>query len=171
MRWRHDKKTPVIGMARVLAIILGCCILFACATVPETVPSRYGIAVWDLDDLSVDGSQTNWGEFLSAQMIEVLTAKGTYAVVERTRLLKVLEELRLGSSALSDPQTRLKLGKIVGARYMVFGGYQIIGANVRIDVRLVDVETGKIVRALSRTGKTGNLDGGVEAARSAAKEF
>ena len=72
-------------------------------------------------------------------------------MVERERLILALEELKLGSSALADPSTRLQIGRIVGARYMVFGTYMIISGLMRLDLRLVDVETGGILKACERS--------------------
>jgi hypothetical protein len=40
---------------------------------------------------------------------------------------------------------------------MVFGGYLAVGNRVRMDLRLVDVETGRVVRTASRTGPSGGI--------------
>ena len=67
--------------------------------------------------------------------------------IERTRLVQVLEEQAIGSSELASEKTRLRLGKLLGAKEMIFGAFQILGENARIDVRLVDVETSKVIAA------------------------
>ena len=86
-------------------------------------------------------------------------------------MLRALEELRLGASPLVDHQTQLRLGKMIGARFMIFGGYQIIGDLLRVDIRLVDVETGKVLKAVHKLGSPPDLTGGIEAARQAAEEL
>jgi curli biogenesis system outer membrane secretion channel CsgG len=153
-----------------LLLAFALCGLFSCATAPVTEESEAGIAVWDIDDLSPGITHTNLGELFSAQIIEVLKNKGE-SVVERTRLLRVLEELRLGSSSLADESSRLGLGKLIGAKQMVFGGYQIVGDQMRIDLRLVEVETGRVRKAVKKTASSADLSGWIDAVRKAAGEL
>ena len=82
-----------------------------------------------------------------------------------------MEELKLGSSSLADEDTRLKLGRLSGARLMVFGGYQIIGSRMRLDLRLVEVETGKIIKAVQKVSPASDLPGWLNSARGAAEEL
>lgn len=130
------------------------------------------VAVWDLDDLSpATAPQQNLGEMLSGRIVETVQQKGTYTVVERQRLVLALEELNLGSSSLADEATRLRLGKLAGAQLMVFGAYQVIAGKMRLDVRLVEVETGRIVKAVEKIAPGGNLGTWLDAARQAAEEL
>lgn len=130
------------------------------------------VAVWEFEDASPAGAaQPGLGDLLSAQVMEVLQKGGKYAVVEREKLVLALEELRLGSSALADEETRLKLGKMAGARYMVFGGYQVFSGRMRLDMRLVEVETGKVRKAVSRMTDATDLSGWIAAARGAASDL
>jgi len=63
----------------------------------------------------------------------------------------LLKELSLDTSLLVDERTRLKLGKIVGAKLMVFGGIiEIVYDRMMIHLRLVEVETGKILTAVEK---------------------
>jgi curli biogenesis system outer membrane secretion channel CsgG len=163
-----EKGVSVIGMFFVFAAFF---CLASCTSVPVDNNRSAGLAVWDIEDVSIGGSGGNVGELLSAQVTEVLQRKGAYTVIERTRLLRVLEELRLGSSTLADEQTRLRVGKLVGARFMVFGGYQVVGDQMRIDLRMVEVETGKIRKAVQKTTQSSGLTAWMEAARLAGAEL
>jgi curli biogenesis system outer membrane secretion channel CsgG len=130
------------------------------------------VAVWDLDNLSPSKSlQPDLGQAFAGRIIEAFENKGTYTVVERQRLMLALDELHLGSSELADESTRLRLGKLVGAQGMVFGAYQVAGSSMRIDLRLVDVETGKVLRATQRTVPATDLAAWLKAAREAAEEL
>ena len=130
------------------------------------------VAVWDLDNLTPSASaQSDLGELLSAQVIEAIQSKGDYTVVERERLLLALQELRLGTEAIADESTRLKLGRISGATLMVFGAYQVIGEQMRLDLRLVEVETGKVQKAVQRTTPATDLSGWHRNAREVAGEL
>jgi hypothetical protein len=130
------------------------------------------IAVWDLEDVSPLGeARPDLGELLSSQIIETFKNQVKYTVVERERFLLALEELGLGTTSLVDDNTRLKLGRIVGAKLMVFGGYQIIGDFMRLDLRLVEVETGKTLKAVAKTTPASDLTGMLGVAQSVAEEL
>jgi curli biogenesis system outer membrane secretion channel CsgG len=147
-----------------------CC--FSCAATPDMGARKSTVAVWDLEDVSPVSSRVDVGELLSAEVSGALQRRGEYTIVERTRLLRVLEELHLGSSELADDETRLRVGRLLGARFMVFGGYQVVGEQMRLDLRMVEVETGKIRKAVSRTAPSGGgMSGWLEAARKAGEEF
>jgi curli biogenesis system outer membrane secretion channel CsgG len=124
-----------------------------------------------MEDMSPGGSRFDIGELLSLKVVEVLKNRGDYTVVERARLVRVLEELRIGSSSLADEQTRLRVGKLVGARFMVFGGYLVSGRNMRLDLRLVEVETGKVLKAVQQTVSSDDIPGWLAAAGKAAEEL
>lgn len=68
-------------------------------------------------------------------------------VVERTRLQEILDELDLGHQGKVEPGTAARVGKLLGAEWMLMGSYFELMGTMRIDVRLVDVETGKILHA------------------------
>ena len=154
-----------------LVLIPLCFSLSSCAHGPTVGQRQAGVAVWDLDDLSPGPPGEHLGELFAAQVMEVLKEKGEYTVVERNRLLLVLEELRLGSSSLVDEQARLRLGKLVGARYMIFGGYLAVGDLIRVDLRLVEVGSGKIVKGVQKECATPDMRGRMDAVKKAAQEL
>jgi curli biogenesis system outer membrane secretion channel CsgG len=160
---------------RIVAVFLStviCALLISgCATPPDPYDRTSAIAVWDLENLSPTGSPTqDLGGILSGEVIEAVREKG-YPVVERERLLLALEELRLGTSALADESTGLRLGRLVGARLMVFGGYQVIEDKMRLDLRVVEVETGRVVKSSQRIVSSVDLSQWLTAAREAALEI
>ena len=144
----------------------------ACAQKPVAPDRGPVVAVWDLEDL---GAETEalpiTGELLSNEIIQTIRQKGTYTVVERERLRLVLEELNLGTTSLVDESSRLRLGKVVGATLMVFGGYQTVGDLVRLDLRLVEVESGRTAKAVFKTAPAANVPQLLEAARVAAVDL
>jgi len=130
--------------------------LFACVPAHGPVERPEGpvtIAVWDFEDLSPFQRErfSYFKKLLADIAIEKMQELQGIAPVERSRLEQILAEQALGSSALAQESTRLRLGKLLGARRMVFGTYQVIGKQVRIDMRLVDVETSKVMAADEQT--------------------
>ncbi len=153
----------------VISVVSGCSMSSAPARLDlHSVP----VAVWDLDNLTPgQGTRPDMGEFLSAGIIQVLQERAGLDVVERERIVQILEELRLGSGELASQDTRLRLGRMAGARCMVFGGYQEIGGKVRFDLRLVDVETGKVLATSSRTVASLSMDEWLPAVQQAALDL
>jgi TolB-like protein len=148
-------------------------LFFASCAAPPGLPERgAAIAVWPIEDLSpATGSRPDLGEILADQVIDALKKRGDYVVVERKRLALALEELRLGTTALADEATRLRLGKIIGARWMIFGGYLVVGDQMRLDLRLVQVETGKVTKAVQKTTTSRDMMEWMAVARRAAEEL
>lgn len=155
-----------------------CLFLFSCAStgsLPASAtkqsPVDGAIAVWEIENMSISGSmQPDIAQFLSSRVLEAIRAAGN-VVVEREKLLSVLAELSLGASELSDPETRLRIGRLVGAKRMVFGGYQVIGQSMRIDLRMVEVETGRVLRTSEKTVESHDVTVWLTAAEEAARNL
>lgn len=127
------------------------------------------LVVWDLEDLRPMGhGQMEIGEVLSGQLAAHLSQNPGFQMVERQHLLKAIEELHLASSELADPDTRLRLGRIIGARQMVFGAFQVIGPSLRLDLRRVDVTSGRIIKTASATAVTADLESWLSSIEKAA---
>lgn len=108
------------------------------------------LVLWDFDNNTVGPMESiQAAEPLSRILPQALLARLTrypdVRIVERVKLREVLEEQKLGASALADQDTRLRLGKILGASGMIFGEYIVLGGVVRSDIRVVDVETSEII--------------------------
>jgi curli biogenesis system outer membrane secretion channel CsgG len=143
-----------------------------CASAPCMEKKIFTVAVWDLENLNpADAVGAEMGELLAVKIIETLKDSGAYTVVERERLILALEELNLGTSTLVDKSTRLKIGKIVGARLMVFGSFFVIAGTMRLDLRLVEVETGSVLKAAQKTASADALPEWLKIAREAAQEL
>jgi uncharacterized caspase-like protein len=77
---------------------------------------------------------------LQQEVIRELQARG-FTIVERRLLDKVLAEVKLGSSELADPDTQIRLGKVLAARLMVSGTLSPAGQGVAASFRAIDTET------------------------------
>ena len=90
---------------------------------------------------------------LAQMLISDLAAVDTIRVVERERLQAVLDEQKLGHGGKIDGRTAARIGKLLGARYLVLGTYFDAMGAFRADARLVNVETGQIVKSIGANGK------------------
>ena len=153
-------------------ICWGCLLLLAAcaAPAPQSVDTRQHIAVWDLEDLSpMGGGRPELATILTGKVMEGLAENPDVVLVERQKLLLALEELQVGSSQLAEESTRLRIGRLAGARDMVFGAYQIIAGQMRIDLRMVDVETGRVAATSAVTETSAALDAWLTTAQQAGR--
>ncbi len=158
---------PVIVIPALIAIVLS-----ACAGPARDSAGPVTVAVWNPEAIGpMTGTQSSMADMFAARILDQYGQSPGYAVVERESLLNVLQEQHLGSSQLADEQTRLKLGRIIGCRQMVFGAYQVIGSLMRLDLRTVDVSSGKILKTATGTAPADSLGNWLDTADQAAKDL
>lgn len=107
------------------------------AVFPFTNGGSYGPDSEDLAPLSVGVQQ---------MLLTELAQNTALRVVDRSVLRGILEEQELAQAGRVDPQTAARIGRIVGARYVVTGVFTDLYGNFRLDGRVVDVETSEILR-------------------------
>src|SRR5437762_2698557 len=112
--------------------------------------TRPAIAVFPFDNGGSYGQDKDNFDALqkgiAGLMISDLAAGAAVRVVERDELQKLLDEQNLGAAGRVDPQTAAKIGKLVGARYVVLGTFIDFYGDFRLDARLVNVETSEILK-------------------------
>jgi curli biogenesis system outer membrane secretion channel CsgG len=180
-RIRQNWKEGGLHMTRgaltvVIFIFLGVSFIFhqsgSCA---ESVSSYKHIAVFTFKNSSGNSSY-KIEDAVTDMFIAELTKNALFRIVERERLKEVVEELKLSLTGMVDPETTIKVQKLVGARYLVFGtitrcGYEQKQQSLIIDsashkttvelvARVVDAESGQTI---------GGAEGFGEARRGATK--
>ena len=145
------------------------------------------IAVLDFEDSSVTTSQTQQvvvtqggvmsqqvergkvGRAVSDMLITEFVKDGTFKVIERNQLEKILSEQKLSISGVVDPSDVAKLGKVLGVSAVIVGSVtqfgvdrQTIGffgigikkstAKVAINARMIDTSSGEIFFAAEGAG-------------------
>jgi TolB-like protein len=70
-------------------------------------------------------------------------------LVERSRVAQELRSQGLGSNPRLDAATAARIGKQVGARYAVTGNFEDFYGRFHLDARVIDTETGQIVKVVS----------------------
>jgi tetratricopeptide (TPR) repeat protein len=102
-------------------------------------------------------------EFLFLRMAEGLKASGRIEIVERAILDKLLEELKLSASDLTDPQTAVRVGKILAARLIATGSFTRFGDEGRLGIRVIETETTRIKASTAEpVDPSRGVDGAVE---------
>jgi TolB-like protein len=92
---------------------------------------------------------------ITEMLITELAGSPALQVVERDRLQALLEEQDLAKTGRVDQQTAVQLGKILGARHLLMGGFVIdTREKMRLDLRAVSVETSQVEYVETVTGKS-----------------
>jgi class 3 adenylate cyclase/CHAT domain-containing protein/TolA-binding protein len=110
------------------------------------------LTAWIMD-VTTQGYTLQEGEdtLLVSGMTDQLLQHGRVQIVERALLDKLLTELKLSASNLTDQRTALALGKLLAARLIVSGKIIYSGPHTQVSLRMFETETGRITAALNET--------------------
>jgi TolB-like protein len=135
--------------------------------IPETTKSptvtiaekdKFKIAVMEFKSLNPGTKNTSLGSMIAEMFTTEVVNNNSFKIVEREQLNKVLGELQIGQSGVLDTTDAQKLGKILGAGAIIAGSVMKMGDSLRIDSRIIQVETGIIVSAERRICKENLMD-------------
>jgi len=135
--------------------------------IPETTKSptvtiaekdKFKIAVMEFKSLNPGTKNTSLGSMIAEMFTTEVVNNNSFKIVEREQLNKVLGELQIGQSGVLDTTDAQKLGKILGAGAIIAGSVMKMGDRLRIDSRIIQVETGIIVSAERRICKENLMD-------------
>ena len=86
---------------------------------------------------------------LAAMIARAIDGHPGADVVQRARLGEVMRKLDLGPAHRVDAASAAQIGKGTGARYTVTGNFADFYGKLRINARLVNAESGEIVKVVS----------------------
>jgi TolB-like protein len=123
---------------------------------------RPGVAVFPLEYGGSLASNSDGLERLSIGIQQLLLnhflQNPSIRVVERLRIKEILDEQGLNQAGRVDAQTAARIGKLVGARYLVLGGYSEL-PDMQVSARIVDTETSEILYSRRVSGQRDKLMG------------
>lgn len=97
--------------------------------------------VFTKDARDYDGLSKGIADFLITEM----AANQNIRLIERDQVQKLIDEQKLVTGGQVDRETAVRVGKLLGAQHMIFGGFMADPkGNFRIDARAVGVEQGVI---------------------------
>jgi curli biogenesis system outer membrane secretion channel CsgG len=145
------------------------------------------VAVFDFDFSAVGtaalGSSVDVGRAITDLLVKYLVQDGTYSVIERNALDKIMSEQNFSNSDRANPNSAAKLGKLLGVDAIIlgsvtqfgndtkstgaggggggFGGFGLGGfshketkAIVNLDARIVDIDTAEILGVAEGHGES-----------------
>ena len=110
----------------------------------EGVTAISALALTDFDNSSKSAEYEWMRSAIPGSLYTELKAKSKINLIERNQIEKALEEMKLASVGLIE-ENAPKLGKMLGADAVLTGIYQISGDSIRIDAKIVKVETGEVL--------------------------
>ncbi len=108
--------------------------------------SQTQIAIVDFDALGVS---KNDAIALSERLSNELLNTGQFKVLERQKLNKIIEEQKFQLSGLTSDEYLVELGNFANVQQIVAGSIGKVGTVYAVTARLINVETGELLR----TGK------------------
>lgn len=112
---------------------------------------RPGIAAFPFENGGSHGAGAEAENFeglevgLQQLLLVELSQNTNLRVVERSRIRDIMAEQDLLSEGRVDPQTAARIGKIVGARYVILGSFLDLAGDFHMTGRVVDTETSEWV--------------------------
>jgi TolB-like protein len=123
--------------------------------------TRPGIAVLPFENGGSYGQDKENFEALQqgipGMLISELGQNPAARVVDRDKIQSLISEQDLGKDGRVDATTAAKIGKLVGARYMITGTFVDLYGRFRTDARIIDVETSEIIKTVKSEGKREEL--------------
>jgi TolB-like protein len=142
-------------MMRSASIALCLAVVTATMSLPErpggSAP-RKNVAVLYFDNYTGKPDYDPLGKGIASLMISDLSAVQEIQLVERDRLQDLIKEIDAQHTKYFDSTTAVKVGHMVGAEYVVVGSFTTVQPQMRIDTRVLRVETGEIVKTAQVTG-------------------
>ena len=131
---------------------------------------------------AIFGTDQDIGKGISAMLIEKLVKDGQYSVIERAALDKILAEQNFSNSDRANPTSAAKIGQLLGVDTIIIGSITQFGrddkhtniggggfgskyglggigtknskAVVAVSARMVNVNTGEIISAVTGNGES-----------------
>ena len=130
----------------------------AAAATGQQVPT---VAVLDLNAFSVsleDASAVGRG--IAAMITTELSERPEVRIVDRQQIEEVLrrQQVSVGATGVAD-DAAMQIGRLLGAHYIVTGNVALDPRRARLDLRMIDVETGGIVKSVKEPGERDDLLG------------
>jgi TolB-like protein len=114
--------------------------------------TRPGLAILPFEDGGSYGQDKENFEALKrgipAMLASELSNNPNVRLVDREQIQRLLDEQNLGKEGRVDAATAAKIGKLVGARYMIAGTFTDFYGRFRVDARIINVETSEIIKTV-----------------------
>jgi curli biogenesis system outer membrane secretion channel CsgG len=183
---KHKKSLPILA----ILLLIAAGVVSQTANGQSAAKRRPRIAVLDFDYATVQsyssaifGTNVDIGKGITDLLVTGLVKDGTYSVIERKALDKILAEQNFSNSNRADPTSAAKIGKLLGVDAIIegsitqfgnetkktnlgggggnWGGFGLGGvghsnskANVSITARIINIDTAEILGVAEGSGQS-----------------
>jgi len=177
-------------LLRALMVWMMLTVLAAAQTAAPATARKKRVAVFDFDystvhsnSAAIFGTDVDVGKGISDLLVRYLVKDGTYSVIERKAMDKIMQEQNFSNSDRANPNSAAQIGKLLGVDAIIvgsitefgnetkntniggagggFGGFGIGGfghkkskAIVGIDARIVNIDTAEIMGVADGKGES-----------------
>lgn len=99
----------------------------------------------------LNGYESAMTDYLAEELVTAFFAGGAFNIVERRELERVMAEQAKYSTDLFNPETIASFGELLGVDAIVTGSVTRLGRSVRLNARVIDVETARVFGASAAT--------------------
>ena len=132
-------------------------LLLSCLVAPSSISaqSQQSIAVLDLEARGISAVETaSLTDRLRSEMVKT----GRITVVERGQMQQILQEQDFQLTGCTTEECAVEIGQLLGVTKMLAGSIGKVGSTFSIDLRTIDVATGRITNSITRDYR-GEIDG------------
>ena len=126
---RMSSKLTTLGLILALSIL---------AMAQDAAPRKKRIAIMDFDYATVHawvnsyfGSDVDIGKGISDLLVTNLVKDGSYSIIERKTIDKIMAEQNFSNSDRADPSSAAKIGKLLGVDAIIVGSITQFGDDTK----------------------------------------
>jgi TolB-like protein len=98
-----------------------------------------------------------WEFGIASMVMTDIESIGQFNIISKERLKSVVQEQELHMTGLVDEKSVVKIGRLVGAAYMLAGSFTEMNGSLRIETQVYSVEKGTQMGTAAVTGRTDNF--------------
>ncbi|MBF9018140.1 MULTISPECIES: CsgG/HfaB family protein [unclassified Oceanispirochaeta] len=133
----NKRALPLILMSVILILMLGITAgIFA-------KDGKISLAVLPFENLNNDPDQDYLAGLIGSIIRQDLSLSGMVFLVDRENMDDVLEEQKLQFTGVMDDKSIIETGRLVGAQYILKGGFVFLGQDLFLNLDLINTETGR----------------------------
>ncbi|GAB4363009.1 MAG: hypothetical protein Kow0042_00520 [Calditrichia bacterium] len=98
-----------------------------------------------MSDLDVIGISKDYSSALINRLLTELFKSGKFDVLEREKILYILEEQGFQQTGCTSSECLIEAGRLLNVQQVIGGVVGKLGDIFSVELRMIDVETGKII--------------------------
>lgn len=119
----------------------------------QATAGRTSVAVADFDLFSSDKSLSYLQQGVPAMMCtDISQVRALDVLARKTMLNEIRKEQQLAEDGLIDKATAARVGKLLGAQFLLGGAVHVEDTRLRLDAQVIDVETGRVFFSTTVSG-------------------